>query len=188
MSAEDRHALARSLFAQSSALTEHVAKVLQMTRFETGTIDLEREWTTVGEIAGSVLNRLKERMAAHRLIVDLPNDLPLVRVDASLIEQALGNLLENGATHTPPGTVIRLSAQRNDDELVVSVVDYGDGLPDGDVEQRLCEISSSIRDGHRQRHGIGPRDLPRDRPPARRQGLGRTRSGGWRRISFGASD
>src|SRR4030095_2695924 len=75
LSAEDRHALATSLFAQSSALTESVAQVLQMTRFETGTIEPEREWTTVGEIAGSVLSRLKDRMAAHRLIVDLPNDL-----------------------------------------------------------------------------------------------------------------
>jgi two-component system sensor histidine kinase KdpD len=140
LSAEDRHALANSLFAQSTELTEHVAKVLQMTRFETGTIALEREWTTVGEIAGSVLNRLKERMAAHRLIVDLPNDLPLVRVDAGMVEQALGNLLENGATHTPPGTVVRLSAQRNEDELVISVVDYGDGLPDGDVEQVFAKF------------------------------------------------
>jgi two-component system sensor histidine kinase KdpD len=155
LSAEDRHALAASLFAQASGLTEHVAKVLQMTRFETGTIALAREWTTVGEIAGSVLNRLKERMAAHRLIVDLPNDLPLVRVDASLIEQALGNLLENGATHTPPGTVVRLSAQRNGDQLVVSVVDYGDGLPEGDVEQVFAKFHHRATAGTGSGMGLG---------------------------------
>ena len=155
LSAEDRHALAASLFAQSSELTEHVAKVLQMTRFETGTIALAREWTTVGEIAGSVLNRLKERMAAHRLIVDLPNDLPLVRVDASLIEQALGNLLENGATHTPPGTVVRLSAQQSGDQLVVSVVDYGDGLPDGDVEQVFAKFHHRSTAGTGSGMGLG---------------------------------
>ena len=58
-------------------------------------------WTATGpalsEIVGSVLARLSERMAAHRVIVELPDDLPLVRVDATLIEQALGNLLENCA-------------------------------------------------------------------------------------------
>jgi two-component system sensor histidine kinase KdpD len=155
LSADDRHALARSVFAQANALTEHVAKVLQMTRFETGTIDLEREWTTVGEIAGSVLGRLKERMATHRLIVDLPADLPLVHVDAGLVEQALGNLLENGATHTAPGTVIRLSAQRNDDELVVSVVDYGDRLPTGDVEQLFAKFHPHPAGGTGSGMGLG---------------------------------
>jgi two-component system sensor histidine kinase KdpD len=155
LSAEERHALALSLFAQSSALTDRVAKVLQMTRFETGTIEPEREWTTVGEIAGSVLGRLKDRMAAHRLIVDLPNDLPMVRVDAGLVEQALGNLLENAATHTPPGTVIRLSAQRNDDELVVSVIDYGDGLPEGDVERLFAKFHHPSAGGTGSGMGLG---------------------------------
>lgn len=58
-----------------------------MTRLEMGTINVDRDWATFPEIAGSVLNRLSERMATHRLIVDLPDDLPLVRVDATLIEQ-----------------------------------------------------------------------------------------------------
>jgi two-component system sensor histidine kinase KdpD len=153
MGTQDRQALARSLFAQSRALSEHVAKVLQMTRFETGTIELEREWTTLGEIAGSVLSRLNERMAAHRLIVDLPDDLPLMRVDAGLVEQALGNLLENAAIHSPPGTVIRLSALRSDEQLVVSVVDYGDGFPDGDVEQVFAKFHH--RSAGRAGNGMG---------------------------------
>ena len=155
LSAEDRHALAKSLFAQSRELSDHVAKVLQMTRFEMGTINLEREWTSFGEVAGSALSRLNERMAAHRLIVELPNDLPLIRVDAGLVEQALVNLLENGATHTPPGTVVRLSAQRNNGELVVSVVDYGDGLPDGDVEQVFAKFHHRAAGGTGGGMGLG---------------------------------
>ncbi len=155
MSAEDRHALASSLVTQSRGLSEHVAKVLQMTRFEMGTINLNREWTSLAEVAGSALSRLHERMAAHRLIVDLPNDLPLVRVDASLVEQALGNLLENGATHTASGTVIKLSAQRHGDELVISVVDYGDGLPEGDVDQVFAKFHHQSTAGSGSGIGLG---------------------------------
>ena len=155
LSAEDRHALAKSLFTQSRELSDHVAKVLQMTRFEMGTIELEREWTSVGEVAGSALDRLTERMAAHRLIVDLPSDLPLVRVDATLVEQALVNLLENAATHTPPGTVVKLSAKQSNGELLVSVVDYGDGLPDGDVEQLFAKFHVRSAEGTGSGMGLG---------------------------------
>jgi two-component system sensor histidine kinase KdpD len=138
LSAEERHALAQSIFHQSREMSELVTKVLQMTRLESGAIALERDWDSLGEIAGAVLRRLRDRLATHMVMVDLPDDLPLVRVDASLIEQALGNLLENAARHTPPRTLIRLRAQRHGSELVISVEDFGPGLPEGDLE-RLFE-------------------------------------------------
>jgi two-component system sensor histidine kinase KdpD len=135
LSAEERQALAQSIFHQSREMSELVTKVLQMTRLESGAIALERDWDSLGEIAGSVLRRLRDRLAMHMVMVDLPDDLPLVRVDASLIEQALGNLLENAARHTPPRTLIRLRAQVRGGELVVSVEDFGPGLPEGDLER-----------------------------------------------------
>src|SRR2546421_1576279 len=121
MKADERQALARSVFHQAREMSEHVAKVLQMTRLETGAIEVDRDWTALSEIAASVLARLSERIAEHRVIVEVPDDLPLVRVDATLIEQAIGNLLENCAKHTPAGTVVRLRAQRRGTDVVVSV-------------------------------------------------------------------
>ena len=111
MQPEARQALARSVFDQSRELSERVSKLLQMTRLDAGAIKVERDWTSIADVADSAVRRLRERLAAHRLIVDIPGDLPLVRVDAALIEQALGNLLENAAKHTPPGTIVRLRAQ-----------------------------------------------------------------------------
>src|SRR5438874_7444570 len=110
MSAQERQALAKSVFAQAREMSEQVAKVLEMTRLESGAIALKRDWDSLAEIAGAVLARLRERLAGHRVIVELAPELPLVRVDAGLIEQALGNLLENAARHTPSGTLVRLRA------------------------------------------------------------------------------
>jgi two-component system sensor histidine kinase KdpD len=155
LSAEDRQALVESLVKQSRDLSERVTQVLQMTRFELGKINLQREWTSIGEVAGSVLGRLHERMAAHRLILELPDDLPLIRVDAGLIEQALSNLLENAATHTPSGTVVRLSARRLETEILVSVVDYGDGLPEGDPDQVFTKFHHQAIEGTRSDMGLG---------------------------------
>src|SRR5487761_2380659 len=76
LSPAERRALAGSIFDQAREMSEHVAKVLQMTRLETGAIKIDRDWVALGEIVGSVLARLSERMAGHRVIVDLPDDVP----------------------------------------------------------------------------------------------------------------
>jgi two-component system sensor histidine kinase KdpD len=140
MSADERQALARSVFVQAQELSEQVAKLLQMTRLESGAIELKRDWGSLTEIAGAVLSRLKGRLEQHRVIVELPSDLPLLFVDATLIEQALGNLLENAARHTPEGTLVRLRAEKQGDEVVVSVEDYGPGIPDGDLERVFAKF------------------------------------------------
>ena len=155
LSPQEREALARSVFDQARDMSERVAKVLQMTRLEAGALALERDWDSIAEIAGAVLARLREKLATHRVIVELPDDLPLVRVDAVLIEQALANLLENAAQYTPPGTLVRLRAKRQDGELVVSVEDYGPGLPDGASERVFAKFQRGSPEGARGGVGLG---------------------------------
>ncbi|HEX9301130.1 MAG TPA: DUF4118 domain-containing protein [Casimicrobiaceae bacterium] len=155
MDSAERRALAQSIFERAREMSEHVAKLLQMTRLESGAIKVKRDWATLSEIAGSVLRRLSERMAEHRLIVELPEDLPLIFVDAPLIEQALGNLLENAAKHTPAGTVVRLRAQRRGSELVVSVEDYSDGLRDADVERVFAKFHRGTTEAAGGGMGLG---------------------------------
>jgi two-component system sensor histidine kinase KdpD len=131
---EQRRALATSVFEQAQHMSDHVAKSLEMTRLEAGAIKPERDWVAVPEIVGSVLQRLRERLSRHRVIVELADDLPLVRADASLVEHALGNLLENAASHTPAGTVVRVRARRRHGDVMLSVEDYS-GIAERDVER-----------------------------------------------------
>jgi two-component system sensor histidine kinase KdpD len=139
MAPEERASLARSVFQQSQQMADLVASVLQMTRLEGGAIALTRDWHSLAEVAGSVLGRLQERLAAHPVRVDLAK-APLVRVDAMLIEQVLANLLENAAKYTPAGTPVTLSSRVRNGELVVSVEDEGPGLPSGDPEQLFAKF------------------------------------------------
>lgn len=145
--AAERAALARSVFDQTREMSEHVSKVLQMTRLETGAIPLERDWASVAEIGACALRRLAERLAAHRVMVEMPPELALVRVDAPLIEQALTNLLDNAARHTPPGTVVRLRAQRTPEGIVVSVENFGGDLPNADLERIFAKFERGAVEG-----------------------------------------
>jgi two-component system sensor histidine kinase KdpD len=78
------------------------------------------------------LIRLEERLRTHPVKVSLPSDLPLVPVDAVLIEQVFVNLLENAAKYTPVGTAIEITADVEDGAIRVSVEDRGPGLPSGE--------------------------------------------------------
>jgi len=151
--AAERRALAESIFQQARAMAEVMGNVLQMTRLETGAIALKRDWSSIGEIAGSVLDRLAERLSQHRVMLDLPGDLPLVRVDATLIEQVLANLLENAAKHTPPGTLVRLRAAQVGAELVVAVEDFGPGLDPADFARVFAKFHRAA--GESAAGGIG---------------------------------
>jgi two-component system sensor histidine kinase KdpD len=155
LSPAERQGLAQSVFEQAREMSEQVSKILQMTRLESGRLELERDWGSLGEIAGSVLRGLADRLATHRIIVELPEDLPLVRVDAGLIEQVLANLLENAARHTPPGTVVRLRAKLEGGEVVVSVEDFGPGLPEADVERLFDKFQHGVSEGSKGGVGLG---------------------------------
>jgi two-component system sensor histidine kinase KdpD len=151
----ERRALAQSIFHQSRDMAEVMGNVLQMTRLESGAIALRRDWDSLAEIAGSALERAAARLAQHRLMIDLPPDLPLVRVDAILIEQVLGNLLENAARHTPAGTLVRLRAAAQDGDLTVSVEDFGPGLQPEDFKRLFAKFHRGAAEGPAGGVGLG---------------------------------
>ncbi len=153
--ASERQALARSVYEQSRDISERVVKILEMTRLEAGGLAIERDWCPPSDIAHAAVTRLRERMASHRLIVSVPDDLPLIRVDAGLIEQALSNLLENAAKHTPPGTVVNLRMQPRDRELLVSVEDFGGALKHADVDRIFAKFSRVKSEGGTGGVGLG---------------------------------
>ena len=155
MTSEERQALAKNVFDQSREISDRVAKILQMTRLETGAMTIQRDWASFSEIAGSVMSRLAERLSSHRLIVEIPGDLPLLRVDAALIEQALANLLENAATHTPAGTVVRLLAEKQGGEMLVTVQDYAGGAPPRDLERIFEKFHGGTAEGAGAGMGLG---------------------------------
>jgi two-component system sensor histidine kinase KdpD len=75
---------------------------------------------------------LKNEISRDRIQISAAPDLPLVRLDFGLMEQALCNLLGNAATYSPATKPIHLSAHLEDKKLVLSVSDQGIGLSPGE--------------------------------------------------------
>jgi two-component system sensor histidine kinase KdpD len=138
MSPADRSALLGSVLQESERMNRLIRNLLDMIRLETGSLEVQKEWQPLEDTVGVALLRLDERMRDHPLAVNLPTDLPLVPVDAVLLEQVFINLLENATKHTPAGTAVEISATAIPGAVQVSVGDRGPGLPPGE-EARIFE-------------------------------------------------
>ena len=115
-----------------------VGNLLDMTRIETGRLPLNLEWCEPLELLQSAADQLRNEISAERIRITAAADLPLVRLDPGLLEQALCNLLGNAAAYSPPDKPIRLSAQLEGSTLVLRVRDQGIGLAPGE-EKKVFE-------------------------------------------------
>jgi two-component system sensor histidine kinase KdpD len=133
LDAGTRAGLLRTIIEESSRLNDIIANLVFATRLESGTIALNREWTTLEEIIGVGLARHREDLASRPFRVHLPADLPMVRVDNAMLPQVVYNLIENALRYTPPGTPISVSAWAADAQVIVKVSDEGPGLSDDEA-------------------------------------------------------
>ena len=137
ITAERRSMLGSLIERKASDMSQLLSNVLDLAKMELGNGVLRADWHAIDDLVSHSLRANQARLTGWRVVVDLPADFPLVLVEATLIVQIIGNLLENAAKYTPPGTTICLSAAVRDEQFLLVVADDGPGLP-GDPE-RLFE-------------------------------------------------
>jgi two-component system sensor histidine kinase KdpD len=133
--AATREGLVSEIQDGAERLNRVVENLLDMTRLESGMLKLNLEWCDVSDLINVAMNHTKRDLANHELILDIPPDLPLVRVDFVLMQQALVNLLHNAAVYTPPGTRVRVTAKVDGQYLLLLLADRGPGLPPDALER-----------------------------------------------------
>jgi two-component system sensor histidine kinase KdpD len=157
-----RRDLLESIRDEAERLNRLVQNLLEMTRLESGALQLRREWHPLEEVIGAALGRLAKRIGGRPLAVTISEDLPLVPIDDVLIEQVLLNLLENALKYTPDGRPIRILATATDTHVTVEVADAGPGLPKGHEEAVFEKFQRAAADGQQplSKHAFELRSLP----------------------------
>lgn len=123
--------LATEIHTASRRLQQLVNNLLDVTRLESGTLRPRFDWCDLRDIVQAALVASEDLRRGHPTQIQLPEQLPLVRADFALLEQAIFNLIHNAATHTSEGTAIEVSVGIDtlDREAWVAVKDHGPGLP-----------------------------------------------------------
>jgi two-component system sensor histidine kinase KdpD len=130
--------LLEAICEEAERLERLVGNLLDMTRVESGGLNVEREWVPLEEVVGAALTRLEKTLAGRSITTDLTPTLPLVSVDPVLLEQVFINLLENAAKYTPAATPLEIRAFPSPGGIDVEVLDRGPGFPPGE-ELRIFE-------------------------------------------------
>jgi two-component system sensor histidine kinase KdpD len=116
-----------TLAEEADRLNRLVGNLLDMSRIESGALHPAREWEDLSEIVGGVLARMRPQLHDRMVKTDLPANLPLIWVNAALIDQVLTNLVENTLKYTPAQTPLTIDAEVHDDTVEVRVIDQGPG-------------------------------------------------------------
>jgi two-component system, OmpR family, phosphate regulon sensor histidine kinase PhoR len=144
-------------------LTQLVREVLELSRIESGRVQLNRRAIPVTELLERAAMRLRAQASRAGLSLDVEagTDVPPANADAERVEQVLVNLLHNAIKFTNPGGVITLRAEPHEQGVLISVSDTGVGIPPDDVPrifERFYKVDKS-------------RTAPRDRESGTGLGL-----------------
>jgi len=101
-------------------------------------VRLDCEWVEPADIVNAAVDRRQRLLSGHRVLLDVSDELPFIYVDPILLEQALGQIVDNAAKYSHPGSAITIAVRCDCDSVVLSVKDEGIGLV-GEERMRLWE-------------------------------------------------
>ena len=142
-------AYSADIFDSGSHLLSLINDVLDMSKFDTGLLELQEENVAVAPMVQNCaeLMQTQAAKAGVRLSVDVEEGLPTLWADNRRIKQILFNLLSNAVKFTEQGGEVRMRAFRNADGLVLRVSDTGIGMTADEIPkalERFRQIDSAM--------------------------------------------
>ena len=149
-----RAELLKTISEEAEALSRLVENLLHMTRLSAGKLVIDRQWHVLEEIVGSALTRMERQLVGRTIETELDATLPMVYLDAALVEQLLMNLIDNAAKYSPPDSVIEVSGRTAGAGAELEVADRGPGFVAGD-EAKVFDLFYRGNGAKPDRRGTG---------------------------------
>jgi PAS domain S-box-containing protein len=131
---------------QAERLRNLIGNLLDVTQIESGLLSLHPEEVDTAKMLEEARQAFTRTSETRKIIMEVPDDLPPLKVDRRRIQQVLVNLLSNAA-HVSPGTApITVSAWREEDKVLVQVRDHGRGIPVEKISQLFRKFSKVDED------------------------------------------
>lgn len=138
-SPKEQQAMLRVITQEVDRLDHFIEGIIDLARIEAGDLRLRRNWGDVDEIIEAALARAEQLTRQHEIEVEVEDELPVVRVDASAVAEVIYTLVDNATKYAPPGSSVRLAAKRAPGEMIqISVEDQGCGVP-AEMRERVFD-------------------------------------------------
>jgi two-component system sensor histidine kinase KdpD len=155
---EERRELLETISDEAERLERLVRNTLELSRIRAGALEIEPERVDISDLVQHAVRRLRPIARAHRVRLDVDDDLPPVSLDVMMAEQILLNLLENALRFAPPGSEIVVGAHTvpdRPDEIELRVADHGPGVPAEARDRIFEEFQSAETRPDRTGTGLG---------------------------------
>ena len=131
----DKAELVSEISVAAIRLNQQVENLLNMSRLESGILQIKKDWCDINDLVYKALQRLEANLSKYRVAVEISEQLPLFKLDFGLMEQVIYNLLINVTQHTSESTKITIQAKCEGDTLVLMVADNGSGFPEHEIDK-----------------------------------------------------
>jgi two-component system sensor histidine kinase KdpD len=126
-SPDEIHDFAKTIDAESDRLTHLVSNLLDMSRLQTGALNVVSRAISLEELLYSTVGTLGS--GAARVVIEIDDRLPPIEADPGLLERALANIIDNALAWSPDADVVRVETGTAGDGVDVRVIDHGPGIP-----------------------------------------------------------
>jgi PAS domain S-box-containing protein len=137
---------------EADRLNALIDNLLDATRLEAGALPMERADVALDALACRVAERFRTQTESHEIVVQFPEEFPLVEGDPVRLEQVLSNLVSNAIKYSLEGGRIEISGRAKPSEVTVTVSDQGEGIP---IEEQTRVFERFYR-GAREQRGRTP--------------------------------
>ena len=156
LSKEDKNELINEISIASLRLNEQVNNLLNMSRLESGFLQLKKDWCDINELIYSAVNKVQLNLCNRKIKIDIPENFPLFKLDFGIMEQVIYNLLNNAIQYTPCNSIISLTTnystivkghfnidENNDSvhrdststKMTIIISDNGPGFPEKEIDK-----------------------------------------------------
>lgn len=147
--------LMQNIYEDTSWLIHSVENILSLTRIDDENFKIKKTAEAVEEIVAEAVARTKNLVENHILKINIPDDLILLPMDGTLIEQVMVNLIDNAVKYTPYGSTIEIKVWLEDDKGVFEVSDNGTGIPEESIPMIFKRFYSAATTTNTGRRGTG---------------------------------
>ncbi|TET49068.1 MAG: GAF domain-containing sensor histidine kinase [Anaerolineales bacterium] len=140
---------------EADRLNALIDNLLDASRLEAGALPLESSDTALDALARRVADRSRTQSEQHEIVVEFPDEFPLVQGDPVRLEQVLNNLVSNAIKYTPEGGRIEIRGRVKPSEVIVTVSDQGEGIAIEEQARVFERFYRGARERRRRTPGAG---------------------------------
>jgi len=156
---EELQQAARVIFTEADRMHRLVLDLLDLARFESGTVSLESSPVNIAQLANNTIDRFEPQANQAQVTLERQvEDMPLLIGDGDRLAQVVNNLVDNAIKYTPVGGQVSIIAHQVDEQAEIIVSDTGPGIPADflpRIFERFYQIDKSRRGGSRRGVGLG---------------------------------